>query len=75
MNRIKKLKSKIEKMEREKIENKANSIFDIIDKMNENELYEFADFILYLRNMNDPFNLDDIMNGIKILKEKRLDKK
>ena len=75
MERIKKIESKIEKMEREKIQAKANSIFDLMEKMDENELYEFAEFILYLRNMPDPFNLDDLVKGIKLLKEKKLNKK
>ena len=42
--------------------------------MNENEPYEFAEFISYLRNMNNLFNLDDIMKGIKTFKEKRKNK-
>mgnify|MGYP003571438304 FL=1 len=71
MDRIKKIEQKIEKMEREKIQEKANTIMELIEKMNDNELYEFAEFILYLRNMNDPFNLDDIKDGIKLIKEKK----
>ena len=71
MDRIKKIEAKIEKMEIEKIQNKANSIIHhLIDKMKENEIYQFADFILYLRKMNDRFNLDRIIKGLKLLHEK-----
>ena len=65
------MKQKIEKMEMEKIQDKTNSILDLIDNMKENELYEFAEFILYLRKMNDPYNLDSIIKGLKLLKEKK----
>jgi methyl-accepting chemotaxis protein len=71
MDRIKKIEAKIEKMEMERIQEKTNSILDIINNMKENELYEFAEFILYLRKMNDPFNLDSIIKGLKFLKEKK----
>ena len=45
---------------------------DLIEKMNDNELYELAEFILYLRNMNDPFNLNSIRDAIKAIKEKNI---
>ena len=49
--KIKNLEDRIEKIERNSIENKANKIFEYIDKMNDEELYEISNFILYLRNL------------------------
>ena len=38
--------------------------------MNDNGLYELANFILELRNMNRPFNLQNVVDGVKIIAEK-----
>ena len=70
LERIKKIEDRMEKCERLNIQNKADKIIDYLDKMNDNGLYELANFILQLRNMERPFNLDHIMNGIKMILEK-----
>ena len=70
LERIKKIEDRMEKCERVNIQNKADKIIDYLDKMNDNGLYELANFILQLRNMERPFNLDHIMNGIKMILEK-----
>ena len=38
--------------------------------MNDEQLYEVANFILELRNLKKPFNLEKILNGIKLIVEK-----
>jgi len=68
--RIKKLEERMEKYERGVIQNKADEIIDYLDKLNDDGLYEFANFILELRNWERPFNLDNIKKGIKIIAEK-----
>ena len=60
----------MEKYERRIIQNKADKIIDYLDKMNNNGLYEFANFILELRNIDRPFNLENILNGVKLIAEK-----
>ena len=70
LERLKKLEERMEKYERGMIQNKADKIIDYLDKMNNNGLYEFANFILELRNMERPFNLENIINGVKLIAEK-----
>ena len=53
-----------------KIEGKAGEIFNYINKMNDEELYEVANFILDLRNFKKPFNLEHILKGIKLIASK-----
>ena len=56
--RIKKIEDEIEKMKKEQIEEKTKTIFDYIENMDDNELYEFANFIIDLRNMEKPYDLN-----------------
>ena len=49
--KIKNLEDRIKRIERNSIVNKADKIFEYIDKMNDEELYEISNFILYLRNL------------------------
>ena len=70
LERIKKIEERMEKYERGIIQNKADKIIDYLDKMNNNGLYEFANFILDLRNIDRPFNLENILNGVKLIAEK-----
>ena len=69
IERIKKIEERMEKYERGIIQNKADKVIDYLDKMNNNGLYEFANFILELRNMERPFNLEHIINGVKLIAE------
>ena len=70
LERLKKLEGRLEKIERGDIQKKAYKIFKFLDKMNDNGLYELANFILELRNMNRPFNLQNVVDGVKIIAEK-----
>ena len=70
LERIKKIEDRMEKCERVNIQNKADKIIDYLDKMNDNGLYELANFILELRNMNRPFNLQNVADGVKIIADK-----
>jgi chromosome segregation ATPase len=70
LERLKKIEGRLEKIERGDIQKKADKIFKFLDKMNDNGLYELANFILELRNMNRPFNLQNVADGIKIIAEK-----
>ena len=38
--------------------------------MNDGQLYEVSNFILDLRNLKKPFNLEKILNGIELIVEK-----
>ena len=69
--RLKNLEQRVEKVERSLIDNKANSILEYLDKMNDEQLYEVANFILELRNLKKPFNLEKILNGIKLIVGKK----
>ena len=70
LERLKKIEGRLEKIERGDIQKKVDKIFKFLDKMNDNGLYELANFILELRNMNRPFNLQNVADGIKIIAEK-----
>ncbi len=65
------MEDRIEKIERNSIENKADKIFEYIDKKNDDELYEIANFILDLRNLKKPFSLGQILEGIKLIAGKK----
>ena len=69
LERIKKLEDRMEKYERNLIQDKANKIYEFLDMLNDNGLYEFANFILELRNMEKPFGLQNVLDGIKIIAE------
>ena len=45
-------------------------IEDFIERFDEEGLYEFADFINDLRGQNEPFNLEQIIKGAKLILEK-----
>ena len=66
---------RIEKMEakliEERAESKAEKIEEILEKFDEDKLYEFSEFIVDMRNQPEPFNLDDIIKGIKIILNKK----
>ena len=49
---------------------KVERIEDFLDKFTEKGLYEFAEFIIDLRSQNQPFNLDHIVEGVKLIYEK-----
>ena len=70
IDRIKKIEERMEKYERKLIQDKADNILEYLDKMDGNGLNEFANFILELRNMERPFNLEHIKNGIKMIADK-----
>ena len=74
INRIKKIE---EKMERNIIEQKSNSIIELIESMEDDDeqLYEFAKFIIDIRNLKEPFNLDDIKDGLNIIIKKNKEAK
>ena len=69
LTRIKKIENELGKIKIEKIEDKAAIILELLENMEEDEIYEFANFIIELRNMKEPFNLDDIMKGEKLIIE------
>ncbi len=54
----------------DKVENKMIRIEDFIERFDEEGLYEFADFINDLRGQNEPFNLEQIIKGAKLILEK-----
>ena len=54
----------------DKVENKMIRIEDFIETFDEEGLYEFADFINDLRGQNEPFNLEQIIKGAKLILEK-----
>ena len=72
--KIKNLEDRIKRIERNSIENKADKIFEYIDKMNDDELYEIANFILDLRNLKKPFSLEQILEGIKLIADKKINR-
>ena len=49
----------------ERVESKSQKIREIFKKFDENKLYEFIEFCLDIRNQPEPFNLGDIIKGIK----------
>ena len=53
LERINKLEDRKEKYERNLIQVEANKIYEFLDMLNENGLYEFVNFILELRNMEN----------------------
>ena len=69
IQRIENLEAKVFTIQ---IEHKAEKIEEYLDNFDENELYEFAEFIIGLRNQNEAFNLDYIIKGIKIINKKKL---
>jgi len=71
LERLKKLEERVEKIESRSIEDKADKIFEYLDKMTDDELYELAIFILELRGFKKPINLDRILSGIKIITGKK----
>ena len=73
--RIKKIEDEIEKMKKEQIEEKTKTIFDYIENMDDNELYEFANLIIDLRNMEKPYDLNKVIDGIKMILKKYKEKK
>ena len=68
VQRIEKLETK---MIEERAENKADKIQEFLEKFNEDKLVEFSEFIIDIRNQPEPFNLDDIIKGIKIIFNKK----
>ena len=74
-NIINNIVQRIEKLEmkliEERAQNKAEKIEIYLEKLEEEKLYEFSEFILDMRNQNEPFNLDDIFKGIKIILNKK----
>ena len=68
IHRIEKLETK---MIEERAENKAEKIAEYLEKFDEEKLAEFAVFIIELRNQPEPFNLDDIIKGVKIILNKK----
>ena len=68
VQRIEKLETK---MIEERAENKAEKIEEFLAKFDDDKLYEFSEFILDMRNQTEPFNLDDIIKGIKIILNKK----
>jgi len=42
--------------------------------MNDDELYEIANFILDLRNLKKPFSLEQILEGIKSMAGKKINR-
>jgi DNA repair exonuclease SbcCD ATPase subunit len=62
---------RIEKLERKvytyQVEHKMEKIEEYLEKFDENKLYEFAEFIVGLRNQSEPFDLDIIIKGIKLI--------
>jgi len=73
---IKNIIQRIEKLEAKvftnQIEHKAEKIEEYLEKFDKNGLYEFAEFIIGLRNQNEAFNLDHILKGIKIINQKKI---
>ena len=51
----------------ESFESKYQKIREIFKKFDENKLYEFIEISLDIRNQPEPFNLGDIIKGIKII--------
>ena len=70
LGRIKNIENEIEIMKKEQIEEKAKTIFDYIENMNDDELYEFAQLIIDLRNMEKPYDLNKVIEGIKMILKK-----
>jgi len=68
VQRIEKLEAKLIE---ERAENKAEKIGEILEKFDEDKLNEFSEFIIDMRNQPEPFNLDDIIKGIKIILNKK----
>ena len=68
VQRIEKLEAKLIE---ERAENKVEKIGEILEKFDEDKLYEFSEFIIDMRNQPEPFNLDDIVKGIKIILNKK----
>ena len=57
-------------MDTNNAENKVERIEDFLERFTEKGLYEFAEFINDLRSQNQPFNLDHVIKGVKIIYEK-----
>ena len=49
------------------ISEKRERIGDLVDKMNESQLYEYATFILELRAGKKQYGLDILTNGAKMI--------
>ena len=64
IQRIEKLESKIFNNE---VEHKVEKIEEYLEKFDEKGLYEFAEFIIGLRNQNESFNLEHIIKGVKLI--------
>jgi chromosome segregation ATPase len=73
-NIMKNIIQRVEKLETEvhvnKAEYKAERIEDFMEKFDEEGLYEFAEFINGLRSQNEPFNLNQVIEGVKLILEK-----
>ena len=64
MNKVNSLE---EKIINDNIKIKKDRIGDFVDKMSEEQMYEFATFILELRAGNNPYNLDIVLDGAKMI--------
>ena len=74
-NIMKDIIKRVEKLETQsyidRAENKVARIEDFMEKFNEESLYEFADFIIGLRKQNEPFELNQVIEGAKYILEKQ----
>jgi hypothetical protein len=52
------------------VQNKIDKIENFLENFTEEGLYEFAKFITDLRIQNQPFGLNEIIEGAKFLKDK-----
>ena len=64
LNKIQNIENKINN---EMISEKRERIGDLVDKMNESQLYEYATFILELRAGKKQYGLDILTNGAKMI--------
>lgn len=73
-NIIKSIIQRVEKLELEvhmnNAEYKAERIEDFMEKFEEEGLYEFAVFINGLRAQNEPFNLNQVIERVKLFLQK-----
>ena len=73
-NIMKDIIQRVEKLESQvlidKAEGKVARIEDFLERFDEEGLYEFAEFINDLRGQNEPFNLDQVIQGVKYILQK-----
>ena len=50
-------------------EHKADKIEYFLENFTEQGLYEFAEFIIGLRSQNQPFSLNEVVEGVKMIYE------